>query len=72
MQAPLYNMLMVVRLSDGVSWNLVGALSPVRLDWGYALGITCEEIFTQVAFPDQFVTIIRIRLDSLGPGTQPD
>jgi hypothetical protein len=64
--------LMVVRLSDGVSWFIE---SP-PLDQGFkflpALGITCDEIVTRVQFPDDAVTIVRIPLDSLGPGIAPD
>jgi hypothetical protein len=45
--------------------TLVGALSSV-------LGLTCDEVFATAYFPDDQSTIVRIRLDSLGPGIPPD
>jgi hypothetical protein len=60
------NFLMVVRLSDGVSWELK-AKDPM----GYpmdAAGVTCEEVF----FGDPAGRVGRVRLDSLGPGILPD
>ena len=73
--SPLNNALYIVRLSDGVSWMLPGVLGMPRLDWDNALGITCDDIFVEV-FEQTTTTsterIMRIRLDSLGPGTPPD
>lgn len=64
--------LMIVRISDGMSWIYdAPALSTgFRLDG--VLGITCDEVFAHAQFPDDAVTIIRVRLDSLGPGIAPD
>jgi hypothetical protein len=69
--APDYNALFVVRLSDGVSWMLQGDLGSPRRDWHHPFGITCDDIFTKLAI-DWATRIVRIRLDSLGPGVQPD
>jgi hypothetical protein len=70
---PLSNSLMVVRLSDGNSWIIPGGdpSQPWRYDFFEAFGITCEEIFATVGLPSGAPTIVRIRLDSLGPGTPP-
>ncbi len=60
--------LLIVRLADGVSWNIHG-----RSDWYpvEAEGLTCEEVFFTVS--DHGVhNAARIRLDSLGPGQAPD
>ncbi|MBI4705756.1 MAG: hypothetical protein HY744_32080 [Deltaproteobacteria bacterium] len=59
---------MVVRLSDGQAWFLpiTEKLWPV-----HAIGLTCEELFA-VGDVEKKTTIIRIRLDSLGPGVPPD
>lgn len=55
----------VVRLSDGWSWFVVGKEGvpyPV-----HPLGLTCDELFLAT-----FTSIARVRLDSLGPGMEPD
>lgn len=64
--------LLIVRLSDGVSWKV--PMAPVAHSTGFmsVLGFTCEELFATAHFPDDSVTIVRIRLDSLGPGMPPD
>ncbi|MBI4705154.1 MAG: hypothetical protein HY744_28945, partial [Deltaproteobacteria bacterium] len=59
----------VVRLSDGVSWDLPGKYPDPMLDT--PVGLTCEEVFV-LGELDGRTTIARIRLDSLGPGTAPD
>lgn len=64
--------LLVVRLSDGVSWIVEMPPTSEGAQFMTALGLTCEEVFTSAHFPDQAVTIVRIRLDSLGPGLAPD
>jgi hypothetical protein len=64
-----------VRLSDGRSWVLRGlsdggsSLSVQR-----SLAITCDEIFFRVSMnlSGRDYTIVRIRLDSLGPGEPGD
>ncbi|MBX3131482.1 MAG: hypothetical protein KF718_32495 [Polyangiaceae bacterium] len=65
--------LLVVRLSDGVSWFV--AVPPVTEAAGftsYSLGVTCDEVFASAHFDDESFTIVRIRLDSLGAGIAPD
>jgi hypothetical protein len=64
--------LLVVRLADGVSWLLKGAEGGTGLKYLFALGATCEEVFTTAEVNDIGMTILRIRLDSLGPGIPPD
>ncbi len=69
------NALYIVRLSDGVSWLLPDKLDLPSLHWSIPLGATCGELFTTVDTEDgttHTITIARIRLDSLGPGTPPD
>ncbi|MBK8998790.1 MAG: hypothetical protein IPM35_23960 [Myxococcales bacterium] len=64
--------LMIVRLSDGVSWIYDAPPLSTGFRLSGALGITCDEVFAHAQFPDDAVTIIRVRLDSLGPGIPPD
>jgi len=62
--------LLVVRLSDGVSWKLP-SLGPGD-GWFPAIAITCDEVFARYSGPSaRFETIRRVRLDSLGPGIPP-
>ena len=60
----------VIRLSDGWSWTLLAPAS-APVGWQGPLGITCQEIFARVLLKPQ-LTVVRVRLDSLGPGTAPD
>jgi hypothetical protein len=60
------NSLLVVRLSDGVSWKLKGK-DPMTYT-AEATGLTCDEIF----FADPASRVGRVRIDSLGPGILPD
>ncbi len=62
------NGIMVVRVSDGVSW-FIGSEQSFRLL--KPLGLTCDELFVLGTF-DGKNSIARIRLDSLGAGTPPD
>ncbi len=64
--------LFVVRLKDGVSWVIQSTPSNQGAQFLAPMGITCDEIFTKFQFVDDAVSIARIRLDSLGPGTPPD
>ena len=69
------NSLIVVRIADGVSWELkAGEMN--RPAWAKALGFTCDELFALVEFGDgptgEGGHVVRIRLDSLGPGLPPD
>jgi hypothetical protein len=68
---PYHASLHVVRLADGHGWLLSGNLEPPRMQWSIPLGITCDELFTTVSI-EYRTRIVRIRLDSLGPGTPPD
>jgi hypothetical protein len=58
--------LLVVRLSDGVSWKLKGK-DPMNYPTD-AIGLTCDEVF----FADPASRVGRVRIDSLGPGILPD
>jgi hypothetical protein len=71
-----YNDAIVVRLSDGVSWMLPSTLgvpftSPANTTYEDPIGITCDEVFIFGEYGG-VRNIVRIRLDSLGPGTPPD
>ena len=61
--------LLVVRLADAVSWRLRGGRG---WTWGRLLGFTCDEAFATVFSREQGTSIVRVRLDSLGPGDPPD
>ena len=60
---------LVVRLSDGWSWP-IDTLIPSYV-YNLAFGITCDEVYIGAHIGDHR-TIVRIRLDSLGPGIAPD
>ena len=67
--------ILIVRLSDGRSWPLVS--NPTSTSWAYVapLAITCDELFATVAervSNASVANIVRVRLDSLGPGLPPD
>jgi hypothetical protein len=66
------NDLLVVRLADGVSWIVSAPPVELGMGFGFVLGLTCEEVFATANFADEPNTIVRIRLDSLGPGIPPD
>jgi hypothetical protein len=69
---PSFNALFIVRQSDGVSWLLPGTdATPPRRDWSRPMGFSCEEVFATVNL-NWIPHIVRIRLDSLGPGTPHD
>ncbi|MBI4955417.1 MAG: hypothetical protein HY908_25570, partial [Myxococcales bacterium] len=68
------NHVLLVRLSDGWSWELVPGPVPAagpagRWYWGSVYAITCEEVFVRGGVG---MNIARVRLDALGPGTPPD
>jgi hypothetical protein len=58
-----------VRLRDGVSWLVPS--SPRELELTTPLGITCEEIVAQGRVGGR-LTIVRVKLASLGDGMPPD
>ena len=59
-----------------VSWILPGAADTDELTWSSVLGFTSSELFATAGMKDSIGgssgTILRIRLDTLGPGTPPD
>lgn len=67
----------VIRLSDGVSWEILDNSEAQRLEWNLStpVAVTCDEVFvTGSAWKgtgSRHYEIMRIRLDSLGPGTPP-
>jgi hypothetical protein len=64
--------LLIVRLTDGVSWIVDAPPVSTGVIFARALGFTCEEVFALVQFPDDALSFVRMRLDSLGPGITPD
>jgi len=62
--------MLIVRLSDGVSWKLVSPSPPTGHMWVEPIAITCNEVFARYK-GHAYETIRRVRLDSLGPGTPP-
>lgn len=60
--------LIITRLSDGWSWYV--PQTPERRIYR-ALGLTCTEFFAVGEMSGKY-TIARVRLDSLGPGFEPD
>jgi hypothetical protein len=65
----------VIRLSDGVAWQLPTAINGAALPWSWErpLAITCDELFAIVAPPPTRpeVNVARRTLASLGPGLPP-
>ncbi len=72
---PTTHGLFVVRVSDGTAWAIPGSPNTDEFSFSGVLGFTQQELFavanTQLGGLNG-VTIVRIRLDSLGPGTPPD
>ncbi len=62
--------LLIVRLSDGQSWILPNPVAPGG-GWGPAIALTCDEVFAMYG-GGGLMTILRVRLDSLGPGMPPE
>jgi hypothetical protein len=68
--------ILVVRLSDGWSWELstldVGDAGPIsQWNFGTVFALSCEEVFLRGGVGLQ-MNIARVRLDALGPGMPPD
>jgi hypothetical protein len=59
---------LVVRISDGVSW--IVPHSPT-FEHDNVIGITCDDVFILGDMAGE-PNIMRVRLDSLGPGIPPD
>jgi hypothetical protein len=64
------NQPMVIRLADGVAWQLPEDIGTLDL-FPKPIGVTCDEVFA-VGQVDGRVTIMRFEIDSLGPGMPPD
>ena len=63
----------VIRLSDGVSWTAMSDSLEQKGDF-YTVrpaAITCDEVFLRGVAAGHS-QVVRIRIDSLGPGTSPD
>lgn len=62
----------LIRLSDGYSWNVVDNSKEQMLSWAVRepLAVTCEDVFAVGAKKGHY-ELLRIRIDSLGPGTPP-
>jgi hypothetical protein len=67
--------LSVFRLSDGRRWELPHAPGSGFV-WSHPLGITCTELFATVGLESEggplLYDIVRVKLDSLGPGLPAD
>ncbi len=63
----------VIRLSDGVSWTAISHSQEQREDFFTVrpAAITCDEVFLRGVAAGHS-QVVRIRIDSLGPGTPPD
>jgi hypothetical protein len=61
--------ILVVRLSDGWMWN-VPYMQP-GLPVTRPIGITCEHVLLRANY-GTYTTVVRVRIDSLGPGLAPD
>jgi hypothetical protein len=57
---------------NGDSWIVKSASTPTGVAFVKVLAITCTEVFADYHFPDDSTSIVRIRLDSLGPAMPPD
>ena len=67
---PEDNHVLIVRLSDGWSWEL-SAPEPVKDYWFTTVyGLTCDEVFLRCGPVE--MNIARVKLDALGPGMPPD
>jgi hypothetical protein len=65
--------LFIVRLSDGYSWRIEGRLENDAHHWTQTfLSVANGEVFASIWGKEIGTNIVRIRLDSLGPGTPPD
>lgn len=64
--------LLVVRLSNGVSWVVKSPPISTGVKFIDALGTSCDDVFAQVQFPDEANAIVRIPLSALGTGIPPD
>jgi hypothetical protein len=63
----------LIRLSDGVSWEVVSETEEQNLNFSFfrPVAVTCDEVLA-TASTLSHAEIVRIRIDSLGPGLLPD
>jgi len=63
----------LIRLSDGVSWLFNWGDKASSIGWTSPLALTCDHLFIGgVITGTPKRTIVKLRLDSLGPGIPPD
>ncbi len=60
----------IVRLSDGVSWTLPPSSQP-DFYINDVIGLTCDHVYVYGEFGGRW-NVARVKLDSLGPGMPPD
>jgi len=70
--SPIASSLSIVRLSDGYAWTVAGDPDAKTHNFSVPFGLTEEEVYVFGSIQGIPMTIFRIRLDSLGPGTPPD
>lgn len=69
----IINGLYITRLSDGRAWVIPGGQSTSQTyAWHVPIGITCDEVFTELTTNQGYMSLARIRLDSLGAGSPAD
>lgn len=65
----------LVRLSDGMAWTIPADIVQTGVQWAKPIAVTCDEVFGLgylPANPSRPSTLVRVRIDSLGPGTPAD
>ena len=65
----------LVRLSDGTTWTIPADVVPSGVQWAKPIAVTCDEVFGLgylPANPSRPSTLVRVRIDSLGPGSPAD
>lgn len=69
-----YQGIRIVRLADGLSWQMPSDPDPHSWAWTEPVAVTCSELFASVSIPNPtpHLGLARVRLDSLGPGIPPD
>ena len=65
------NGIRIVRIADGVSWQLVSDTATPWI-WVHALALTCSELFASVSTGPNTRTIARVQISSLGAGIAAD
>lgn len=65
----------LVRLADGMAWRIPADSVTGGVQWAQPIAVTCDEVFGLgylPASPSRPTTLVRVRIDSLGPGSPPD